>query len=142
MELSLRERLLLEISLTLTREILKQTFVEWSPSCSKPTDEEIDILLKKINSDPIVVLEKPLTLSQIREQMDEDGWIEGVISMDIGEFTDHDLEGVLDIMSERLCDSPCLSDINYDIVGHDGKNTLYVKVSGDISDIANYEEEE
>lgn len=71
-------------------------------------------------------LDKPLT----KEDVDADGWVRGVIRMELSEFINNDLEGVLDLLSERLTGSGLLSDIAYEVVGHDG-DTLFVRVSGD-----------
>lgn len=71
-------------------------------------------------------LDKPLTA----EDVDSDGWVRGVIRVELSELISNDLEGVLDILSERLTGSGLLSDITYDVVGNDG-DTLFVRVSGD-----------
>lgn len=71
-------------------------------------------------------LDKPLT----EKDVDSDGWVRGVIRLELSELISNDLEGVLDIMSERLTGSGLLSDIAYEVVGHDG-DTLFVRVSGD-----------
>lgn len=71
-------------------------------------------------------LDKPLT----EKDVDSDGWVRGVIRLELSELIRNDLEGALDIMSERLTGSGLLSDIAYEVVGHDG-DTLFVQVSGD-----------
>lgn len=62
-------------------------------------------------------LTKPLTKNEIKEKTDENGYIAGNVLVDTDDMIDSDLEGFLDILSERLTGSPCLMDINYRIVG-------------------------
>lgn len=56
-------------------------------------------------------------------------WVEGVVPIDLSDFINCDLEGILDIMSERLTGSGLLSDISYEVVGH-RKDELHIKVAG------------
>ena len=56
------------------------------------------------------------------------------VEVDLHEIIDNDLEGLLDILSERATGSPLLMDISYRIVGHEN-DTLKIEVDGDISAI-------
>lgn len=119
--------------------------VEASFDRNEPSDGPGGILWLKLEPDvrdavseafykkPYQVLEKPLTKTELMK-VEIDGYVSGVVTVDLSEFIDNDIEGVLDILSERLTDSPLLSDINYEVVGHDG-DTLHVKVTGDIVEI-------
>ena len=79
------------------------------------------------------VLEKPLTKKQMKKQIADgtNSYVSGVVAVDLSDFIDNDLEGVLDLLSDRLTGSPLLSDINYEVVGHEG-STLHVRVNGDV----------
>lgn len=86
-----------------------------------------------------VLITEPMTIQQLKAEATEDGWIEGVIPVDLSTFTDNDLESLLDILSEQLTGSPLLSQISYHVVGHEG-NTLHIRVEGDISLILDCED--
>ena len=78
---------------------------------------------------------KPLTAPMPLEEIERQArmgknWISNVIEIDLSEFIDKDLESILDLMSERLTNTPFLMETNYDIVGRRG-NRLYVQVTGD-----------
>ena len=55
-----------------------------------------------------------------------------IVEVDLSDVIDNDLEGFLDLLSERAVNSPLLMDISYRIVGHDG-DTLKIEVDGDTS---------
>lgn len=108
-------------------EILSEYFgvhvTSWN---SNPDTEEIWIIYNE--------REKIGTLSkeQMYQMMDENGFIEGIIEIDIHEMINQDLEGFLDLISERLTGSPLLNDSNNEVVGREGENIL-LKVTGDAS---------
>src|SRR4051812_17445220 len=74
-----------------------------------------------------VLRTKPLSHDEIRQF--ENLWVEGVIPIDLDVFSDNTLEGVLDIMSDRLVGDELLMDISYEVVGH-RQNELHLRVSG------------
>lgn len=68
------------------------------------------------------------------QDVDSDGWVEGLVRVEINELIRNDLEGFLDILSERLTGSGLLADINYSVQGCDGPNDeVVLLVSGDAS---------
>lgn len=68
------------------------------------------------------------------QDVDSDGWVEGLVRVEINELIRNDLEGFLDILSERLTGSGLLADINYSVQGYDGpKDEVVLLVSGDAS---------
>ena len=79
------------------------------------------------------VLAEPLSLEQIRDMASEnDGWVTGVVSVDLAEVIDGDIEVFNDILSERLTGGGLLSDIGYRVVGlGESINELLIEVSGD-----------
>lgn len=87
----------------------------------------------------MILLSKPLTLEQLKEQADEDNYVSGVVLVDLSDAIDNDLEGWLDLLSEKLTGSPLLMDINYRVVGQ-RDNELKIEVTGDVSGIIDCEE--
>jgi hypothetical protein len=71
-------------------------------------------------SDSIKVLEKPLPLDEAVKLADaNNGRLDVVIAVDLGDLIDHDIEGLNDLADERIIDgNGTLSDINYRVVGH------------------------
>lgn len=57
-----------------------------------------------------------------------------VVEVDLSEIIDTDLEGFLDILSERATGSPLLMDISYKVIGCEN-DTLKIEVDGDPSEI-------
>ena len=87
------------------------------------------------------VLTRPLTQAQIRRQMDANGYVEGVIPVDLDEIVDSDRDAFIAMLSEMLTDSPDLDDLEYEVVGNDG-DTLHIEVSGDATALLDEAEEE
>lgn len=85
------------------------------------------------------VISEPLTVKEMKRRSDANGYLVGVVAIDLSDAIDNDLEGWLDILSEKLTGSPLLMDISYGVVGHDG-DELHVKVTGDISQVIECEE--
>ena len=81
------------------------------------------------------VLEKPLSIMEMLDCCDADLYVEGDVVIDLSELIDHDLEGILDIMAERLTGSPLLMDVNYSLVDILDENSAVMRVRGDITDI-------
>jgi predicted RNA-binding Zn-ribbon protein involved in translation (DUF1610 family) len=75
----------------------------------------------------IVPITKPLT----SDDVDEDGWVTGVVEIDLEDVIKYDLEGFLDLLSERLVGNDLLSDITYSALGVDAEGMLRVEVTGD-----------
>lgn len=76
------------------------------------------------------VLTRPLTHVQMRRQMDANGYVEGVVPVDVDEIVDSDRDAFIGMLSEMLTDSPDLDELEYEVVGHDG-DMLHILVSGD-----------
>lgn len=64
-------------------------------------------------------------------EADENGFIAVQVEVDLSEIIDNNLEGVLDVLSEKATGTEVLSNISYSVVGHQG-NTLTVRVTGSI----------
>ncbi len=87
------------------------------------------------------VLTRPLTAARMRRQMDANGYVEGVVAVDIDEIIDADRDTFIGMLSEMLTDSPDLDDLEYEVVGNDG-DTLHIEVSGDATALLDEAEEE
>lgn len=107
-------------------------------SAGKPInlDEEDLILLKKHYENEISFK----NVEEVIASRDKDNYVEGYVMVHISDLIDNNLEGFLDIISEKLVGSDLLMDINYEIVGYRESNTLILKVSGDVSNIIDKEE--
>lgn len=59
--------------------------------------------------------------------------METVIKVDLGDAIDNDVEGWLDLISEKACGTayPDFSDIKWWVVGHEDRDTLLLKVAGE-----------
>jgi hypothetical protein len=62
--------------------------------------------------------------------MDANGYVEGVVPVDVDEIVDSDRDAFIGMLSEMLTDSPDLDELEYEVVGHDG-DMLHILVSGD-----------
>lgn len=79
---------------------------------------------------------KPASIDQIIKFKDDDNYITGLVRVYLAEIIDNDLEGFLDLISEKLTGSTLLMDIEYRVVGHESANDLILlEVSGDVSSI-------
>lgn len=87
------------------------------------------------------ILEQPYNHEELKKLVNEDdGLVEGIVVTEIGDFIDNDLEGVLDMLSEKLIGDSLLTDIDYEVVGTIGDNIL-VRVNGFAEHIAEEYEE-
>lgn len=89
-----------------------------------------NIIIPKILAalNPPSIIEKPLTIDQVRERMDSDGYITGIVRANKNDLIDNDLEEFLDDVSESLVGG-ILEDISYEFVGVD-KGDVLVEVTG------------
>lgn len=79
------------------------------------------------------ILTKPLTHKEIQSITEKypDEYISKIIRMSLDEMLECSLGGIEEIMSEALTDTPYLDNITYKIVGHEEKNILLIRVTGD-----------
>ena len=89
-------------------------------------------------------LTEPIPTSGQALMMEMDGTVEGYITVDLSEAVDNDLEGLLDIISNRLVGHGLLQDISYEVAGASEEGELILKVSGlvDENDINDFLEDE
>lgn len=97
-------------------------------------DKEIDELCERLNATPSPI--RQLT----RDDMDADGWVTGVVEVDVSRLIETDLDGAMDILSVELTGSELLSDFSYEVVGNKG-DVLLIEVTGDASLIWEDEDE-
>lgn len=88
----------------------------------------------------MTIYEEPMTRKEILAKRDEDGFVEGVVPVSLSDAIDNDLEGFLDLISEKLVGSASLLDISYASVGSRGTEIL-VSVTGDVTDVLSYLDE-
>jgi hypothetical protein len=79
-------------------------------------------------------LEKPLTARQIRKGLDEEGYITGVVEIDLEEILSLDADGWLDLLSKKLVGDDLLMDISYRVVGHRRPSGIHIEVIGNPSE--------
>lgn len=77
---------------------------------------------------------EPLTIAEMKKQMEEKNEVTGVIRIELSDAIENDLEGFLDFISEKLTGSPLLMGIDYEVIVAD-KDWIYLKVTGDASTI-------
>jgi hypothetical protein len=68
-----------------------------------------------------------------KPHIDHDGFLHGVVAIDLDEIIERDLEGFLDLLSVRLSGTDVLTDICYEIVGFDAPDTVFIETWGDPS---------
>ena len=70
---------------------------------------------------------------------DDNNYIRGIVKVALSDMIENDLEGFLDLISEKLTGSPLLMDIGYEPVSV-FEEELYLLVSGDVSGILDEEQ--
>jgi hypothetical protein len=104
-----------------------------------------DMIAGALNAQvPVDVVEKPLAAWQVRDLAEEDkegGKISGVVRITFSETMDG-IEAVDDLVCERLAgdDGYLLSDIGFEVVGHEKDNVILVKVTANASEFFTEEE--
>ena len=63
---------------------------------------------------------------------DENGYALGIVTVNLSDIINTDLEGFLNILSEKLTGSVLLMDTSYKVISNDG-DSLSIEVSGDVS---------
>lgn len=87
---------------------------------------------------------EPLTAAEVKERVDENKYIRGVVAVDVGDIIEGDIETLNDLACERLVREGGykLQSISYRIVGYSGDD-LHILVMADASELlAEIEEEE
>lgn len=80
----------------------------------------------------VKILEKPLTIEEIKAQKDENNYISGNIIITLGDAIGHELDDFLDFLAEELTGNETLMDIRYEEIGF-VSGGIILKVSGDVS---------
>ena len=83
------------------------------------------------------ILDKPYTNQELRQHMDGNGIVTGLVAVPVSDIIGTDLEGFLDMVSEKLTGSPCLMGTDYKAVSIENPNTadaeIVFEVTGDAS---------
>ena len=77
------------------------------------------------------LINEPLTTAQISERLDSDGYVTGNVPVDASDLIDNDLEGVLDLLSEKLVGTTSGMNINYQPVAVLPDGTISMSVTLD-----------
>lgn len=85
------------------------------------------------------VLKKPLSFKQMQIENDQGKPVSGVIAVRLLDIVAGDAEEFIDLISDKLTGSDLLTNIDYEVVGHEG-NTLWLEVTGDASEIVAFEQ--
>ena len=81
----------------------------------------------------ICVLTRPYREEDIRANLDKEGHISGNVPVSLADVISRDLEGFIDLVSEKLVGSDLLMDVSYEVVGVNQESGIVIKVSGDPS---------
>lgn len=81
----------------------------------------------------------PVTKEAVCRYKDDNNYIRGIVKVELSDMIENDLEGFLDLISEKLTGSPLLMDIGYEPVSV-FEEELYLLVSGDVSGILDEEQ--
>jgi energy-converting hydrogenase A subunit M len=76
---------------------------------------------------------EPLTIDYMKKIRDKNNFIQRNVLVELNEIIDSDLEGFLDILSEKLTGSCLLMSTSYELADLYDKNTVIITVTGDIS---------
>lgn len=88
-----------------------------------------------VNKEFVVVLQQPLIRTEIIRGSNRDGYISGVIAVELSDLIDGNHENLMDLFSEKLIGSVCLSDITFRIVGCSSCNEVLIEVTGHADEI-------
>lgn len=79
----------------------------------------------------------PLPEEVISANTDENGYIEGIIKLNLSDIIHSDFEQFLDTISEALVGNDLLMDTSYEIIGlcPEEKNTFYILIRGDATSV-------
>lgn len=65
--------------------------------------------------------------------LDSDGFVSGIVTVNLNDILDGDLECFLDLISEKLAGSLNLGEINYETIGFSDDNEVALFVEGEVS---------
>ena len=82
----------------------------------------------------------PVTKEAVCRYKDDNNYIRGIVKVELSDMIENDLDGFLDLISEKLTGSPLLMDIGYEPVSV-SEEGLYLLVSGDVSEICDEEQD-
>lgn len=81
----------------------------------------------------LTVLEKPYTLEELLEKMDDRCYVKAHIAVPFDGIIKMDIEELNDFVSMKMTDNVLLSDISYKAVGVRGDD-IVIEVRGDVSE--------
>lgn len=92
----------------------------------------------------VPVLEKPLTLEEVKRLRDKDNGITVRVWFGLDELIDNDIEGINDLADDKILESGYLSDISYKVCGHreatdQATGDVLIEVTAEV-DVSDYED--
>lgn len=98
------------------------------------------------NPESMNVLQKPYTMQELLKLRNDTNHVTGCVSVLLNDIIDRDYEQFLDLLAVKLVNNECLMDISYNAVKLErddaGDVSIIMKVTGDVSEILDMEEEE
>lgn len=88
------------------------------------------------------VLKQPLKVEEMKRMMEQKGYIEAIVPVELNELLNGDLESFLDLISELATGSVCLMNIDYEMIQVINPYTVAIKVTGDASSVLDWEAED
>lgn len=87
-----------------------------------------------------MIAREPLTIAEMKKIVDEDNFGSVQVLVELDDMIDNDLEGLLDILVERI-GAPLLMNVGYKVVGVEDEYTVVMEVTGDFSEVFEEAEE-
>lgn len=109
---------------------LQERYAIVSAYINNQTDKGWEQMLKALQP---AVQEEPMTNADCHTFCNKDGWLTGVVAVELSDIIENDFEGFLDILGEKI-GFPLLSNITYKVVGFQQDDVLLIQVEGDTSE--------
>lgn len=90
----------------------------------------VQTIAKDTEEEPMQIVQKPLTDEEIKEMVDEDNYISGVVIVSAYNMINGNYEDFLEGLSMKLINRPTLYEIQWEIVGHFDSGSVLIEVSG------------
>ena len=81
------------------------------------------------------IIDRPLTEKELIEAVDEKGWLERTVYMELSEIVNNDYDGFILTLSERVLGDDRLTDVTYSMAGAYYEFVL-VRVCGTVEELA------
>lgn len=125
-----------------TKDLAKTGYENLPEEFQEETEiRQSNLPMNAIEIDNQIVSSTPVkTPKEVIASRDKNNYVTGYIRLHVSDIIDNDLEGFIDVISEKLIGSDILMDVNYDIIAMEDANSFIVRVSGDVSAVLEMEE--